>query len=56
LEATDAEIIDKLRGSPEAQCDGYRITYKEQSRKSYVVPESKFSVLRVTKTKEEKEL
>lgn len=53
LEVIDAEIIDKLRGAPEAQCDGYRITYKKQSRASYVVKATEFSVMRVTKTKEE---
>lgn len=55
-EAIDAEIIDKLKGAPAAQCNGWRITYKQQTRKGYVVPDSTFSTMRVTKTKEENSL
>jgi predicted phage-related endonuclease len=55
-EAIDAEIIDKLKGAPAAQCNGYRISYKQQTRKSYVVADATFSVMRVTKTKEESAL
>lgn len=52
IAAIEAEIIAKLQGSTAATLPGYRITYKAQTRKSYVVPESTFNVMRVTKTKE----
>lgn len=56
IEEIDAEIIDLMQGAPEARVDGFRITYKAQTRAAYTVPANTFSVLRVTKTKEEKVL
>jgi predicted phage-related endonuclease len=56
LEHLDAEVIDKLKGAPAATCNGYSLTYKQQTRKEHTVKASTFSVLRVTKTKEETEL
>ena len=53
VEAIDAEIIDKLRGAPEAVLNGYRVSYKQQTRKETIQKASMFSVLRITTTKED---
>jgi putative phage-type endonuclease len=55
-EQVDARLIDYMRTAPAAIADGYSITYKNQTRKAYTIPETTFPVLRVTKTKEEKVL
>lgn len=47
----EAEIIDRLKGATAAVTTGFRVTYKQQTREQHVVPESTFSVLRVTETK-----
>lgn len=46
----EAEIVAKLEGATSAITTGFRVTYKSQTREQHVVPESTFSVLRVTET------
>lgn len=54
LDATEAEIIDKLRGASLADCPGgWRVTYKRINRKGYTVKDSSFAQLRIIPPKEE---
>lgn len=53
LEAIDAEIKSKLGTADTAVLPGWKITWKEQSRKSYTVPAATFRVLRTTRLDEE---
>jgi predicted phage-related endonuclease len=47
----DAEIIDKLKGAPAAVCDGWRISWKEETRAEYTVKASTRCALRITEPK-----
>lgn len=49
LSALNAEIIDKLGGSPLAFTADYRISHKEEPREGYVVQPSRPTILRITK-------
>lgn len=54
LDATDAEIIDKLRGASLADCpQGWRVTYKTINRKGYTVKDNSFAQLRIIPPKED---
>lgn len=46
VKALDAELVHKLAGATLATCNGWKITNRIQTRKSYVVPENSFPVLR----------
>lgn len=48
LKALDAEIKDKIGDAEAAELPGWRITWKEQTRKEYTVPAATYRVLRVT--------
>jgi predicted phage-related endonuclease len=48
-DAIDAELKDKLGTNSEAICKAYRITWKTQQRKEYVVPATTLRVLRVSR-------
>jgi predicted phage-related endonuclease len=52
VSAIEAEIIHKLAGAPEARARGWRVTYKNQTRKEHLVKASTFSVLRIAKLRE----
>lgn len=47
----EAELLAAISDAEGANCELGKITYMEQKRKSYVVPESKFRVLRFKKLK-----
>jgi hypothetical protein len=48
-EAIQAEIAEKLQDAEAAICAGWRLTYKQQTRKAYSVKESAFRVLRASR-------
>jgi predicted phage-related endonuclease len=51
-DALDAELIAKLKDAPSAKINGWRLTFKEQTRAAHVVEESTFRVLRASRQKE----
>lgn len=53
LEVVEAEIKDKLGAAEAATLPGWKVTWKQQTRKEYIVPAKTFRVLRVSQTKEE---
>lgn len=53
--AIETEIKDKMRDAEIGLCDGYRISFKSQTRKEHVVPASTFRVLRISTLKESKD-